>query len=160
MKKVLAIDTGGTTLGCQMGQLLRFNPIKKPNKRTNNMRFQLTATNYFLFIREGNLREIRNDEGESIGFFAPMTVELEIVEGNKKGKYLLSAFQSEGYGSRAETDQMIERIRTHGSVNLTKGTQIPNYVRTFDQCYLENMAYSEREERFEDEAVKLIMETL
>ena len=115
------------------------------------MRFQLTAANNFLFIREGDLREVHNNEGEYIGAFAPMTVELEIVEGvegDEKGKYLLNSFQAEGYGARSTVEQMIEKIRAKGSVNLTKWTKVPEDTRTFEERYLENMDLAEREDRF------------
>ena len=112
------------------------------------MRFQLTAANYFLFIREGDLREVHNNEGEYIGAFAPMTVELEIVEGDEKGKYLLTSFQAEGYGARSTVEQMIEKIRAKGSVNLSKWAKLPEDTRTFEERYLENMDLAEREDRF------------
>jgi len=112
------------------------------------MKFTLTALNYWLHIREGNLREVHNSDGEYIGVFAPLAIELEITEGKEKGKYILNTFQAEGYGARTQAEAMTERIRAHGSVDLSKWHKLTEDSRSFEERYLENMAYAEREDRF------------
>ena len=110
------------------------------------MRFQLTATNHFLFIHEGDLRHMYNEDGY-VGLFSPMTVELQIVEGEHKGTYLLNGFEAEGFAARSYTEAMIEKIRAKGSVNFSKWWKLPEDTRSFEERYTENMETVERLER-------------
>jgi hypothetical protein len=98
---------------------------------------------------EGDLRELHNDEGEYIGIFAPVFIWLEITKGKEAGHYILNKFSAIGYSSDSQAEEMRERIRNYGSVNLSKWTKVRKDNRSFEERYLENMAYAERCEREE-----------
>ena len=105
-------------------------------------RITLSAGNSSLLSIEGDLKEIKNEEGEYLGLFPARLVCLTL-----DGKdYINDSFLEYGYNSENLAEEFIERIERYGSVDLSKWTEMDN--RPFEVRYLENMAYAEREERF------------
>ena len=104
-------------------------------------RQSLDAGNSSLLVEEGNLKEIKNEEGECLGLFPAIGVRLWL-DGKE---YISDSFLAYGYNAVNLAEAFIERVQRYGSVDLSKWTAVDD--RLFEVRYLENMAYAEREER-------------
>ena len=104
-------------------------------------RITLGAGNSSLLVDEGDLREIKNEEGEYLGLFPAIGVRLWL-DGKE---YINNSFLAYGFNAVNQAEAFIERVQRYGSVNLSKWSQCDD--RPFEVRYLENMAYAERMER-------------
>jgi len=104
-------------------------------------RISLDAGNSSILVSEGDLKEIKNEEGEYLGLFPAIGVRLWL-DGKE---YISNSFLAYGYNAVNLAEAFIDRIERYGSVDLSKWTELDN--RPFEVRYLENMAYAEQMER-------------
>ena len=108
-------------------------------------RKSLDVGNSSLLVDEGDLREIKNEEGEYLGLFPAIGVRLWL-DGKE---YINNSFLAYGYNAVNLAEAFIERVQRYGSVDLSKWTAVDD--RPFEVRYLENMAYAEQMERKTDD---------
>lgn len=115
-------------------------------------RIAISPTTESLSLVEGNLKELFITEGEDIGIYLGHYPEYEVKLQKDGRDYYFNEYQKAGVetcGVRAKSDceNLIDRIWSHGSVDLSKWFCCVKDEPSFEDNYVASCDSAERSER-------------